>query len=184
LNRHSSDRQPIHLNGVEGFRMPPGLVKGSRMAAALTNRDITTLFRLLQRYGIPQRRIAAATGQAQSEISEILNGRQVTSYPVLERICLGLGIPRGLMGLAYQLPAARRTAAGADTMDSWEAARTLADTVDQLHEAMTTLTELFGDLELSALVWHLFNHAPSAAGRSPELTDDTASTAGPGTAPT
>jgi tetratricopeptide (TPR) repeat protein len=36
-----------------------------------------------------------------SEVSEILKGRQVMSYDVLVRIAEGLGIPRGLMGLAY-----------------------------------------------------------------------------------
>jgi transcriptional regulator with XRE-family HTH domain len=141
------------------------------MAAALAVRDVPTLFRQLQRYGISQRRIAAATGQAQSEISEILNGRQVTSYPVLERICLGLGIPRGLMGLAYQPPPTRQPATTDATMDTWEAARALADTVDQLHQAMITLTELFGDLEISTLVWHLYQQAPSAAGHIPEPSD-------------
>jgi transcriptional regulator with XRE-family HTH domain len=71
------------------------------VAEALVSRDIAHLFRFLQRRGVSQRRIAAHTGQAQSEISEILAGRTVTSYPVLERIALGLGIPRGRLGLAY-----------------------------------------------------------------------------------
>jgi transcriptional regulator with XRE-family HTH domain len=48
-----------------------------------------------------QRRIAAMTGQSQSEISEILSGRRVVSYDVLLRIADGLGVPRGLMGLAH-----------------------------------------------------------------------------------
>jgi transcriptional regulator with XRE-family HTH domain len=38
---------------------------------------------------------------SQSEVSEILKGRQVMSHDVLVRIAEGLGIPRGLMGLAY-----------------------------------------------------------------------------------
>jgi transcriptional regulator with XRE-family HTH domain len=67
----------------------------------LVSRDIAQLFRFLQNHGVSQRRIAALTGQAQSEICEILAGRTVTSYPVLERIALGLGIPRGRLGLAY-----------------------------------------------------------------------------------
>src|SRR5262249_27229648 len=48
-----------------------------------------------------QRRIASLTGQSQSEISEIIGGRQVMAYDLLTRIADGLGIPRGYMGLAY-----------------------------------------------------------------------------------
>jgi transcriptional regulator with XRE-family HTH domain len=71
------------------------------MRRALALRDIGTVFRLLQRHGLSQRRIAALTGQSQSEVSEILNGRQVVSYDVLLRICTGLAIQRGRLGLAY-----------------------------------------------------------------------------------
>ena len=66
---------------------------------ALADRDVAKLYRILQRLGMSQRRIAAATGQSQSEISEILAGRRVQAYDVLSRICDGLGAPRGLMGL-------------------------------------------------------------------------------------
>ncbi|WP_248959066.1 helix-turn-helix domain-containing protein [Sphaerisporangium perillae] len=72
-----------------------------QMRQALAVRDIATVYLLLQRVGISQRRIAALTGQSQSEISEILNGRQVMAYDVLVRIADGLGVPRGYMGLAY-----------------------------------------------------------------------------------
>jgi transcriptional regulator with XRE-family HTH domain len=51
--------------------------------------------------GISQRRLAGLVGQSQSEISEVLAGRQVGQYDVLTRIADGLGVPRGLMGLAY-----------------------------------------------------------------------------------
>jgi transcriptional regulator with XRE-family HTH domain len=71
------------------------------MRRALALRDIGTVFRLLQRHGLSQRRIAALTGQSQSEVSEILNGRQVVSYDVLLRICTGLNVQRGRLGLAY-----------------------------------------------------------------------------------
>src|SRR3954447_12455679 len=82
-------------------RIDPGLWQRSDMVAALGSRDVQTVFRLLQRHGVSQRRIAAMTGQSQSEISEIIAGRQVTSYSVLVRIADGLGIPRGHMGLAH-----------------------------------------------------------------------------------
>ncbi len=71
------------------------------MRAALAARDISTVYRLLRRVGVSQRQIAAMTGQSQSEVSEILKGRQVMAYDVLARIADGLGIPRGHMGLAY-----------------------------------------------------------------------------------
>ncbi len=41
------------------------------------------------------------TGQTQSEVCEILGGRQVLNVRVLERIADGLGIPRARMGLSY-----------------------------------------------------------------------------------
>ncbi len=71
------------------------------MKRALADRDISSVYRLLRRVGISQRHIAALTGQSQSEVSEILKGRQVMAYDVLVRIADGLGIPRGYMGLAY-----------------------------------------------------------------------------------
>ena len=71
------------------------------MRAALKARDIGKVYDLLQRYGVSQRRIAALTGQSQSEISEILAGRRVAGYDVLVRIADGLGMPRGWLGLAY-----------------------------------------------------------------------------------
>jgi hypothetical protein len=50
---------------------------------------------------VSQASIALATGQRQSEVSEIIHGRQVQSVSVLERIADGLGVPRGCMGLAF-----------------------------------------------------------------------------------
>lgn len=75
--------------------------QNGEMRAALAARDISTVYRLLRRVGVSQRQIAAMTGQSQSEVSEILKGRQVMAYDVLARIADGLGIPRGFMGLAY-----------------------------------------------------------------------------------
>src|SRR5687767_6338090 len=71
------------------------------VVAALSSRDVAALYKVLQRQGFSQRRIAAMTGQSQSEVSEILSGRHVVSYDVLVRIADGLGIPRGRMGLAH-----------------------------------------------------------------------------------
>jgi hypothetical protein len=93
LREHSAARRRDAL-GVEVWRQ-------AGMRAALAARDIGTVFRLVQRFGISQRRIAAWTGQSQSEISEIRGGRRVLSYEVLARVADGLGIPRGWMGLSY-----------------------------------------------------------------------------------
>jgi transcriptional regulator with XRE-family HTH domain len=79
----------------------PALWDEPEMRAALAERDIPKVYRLLNKSGISQRRIAELVGQSQSEISEILTGRAVISYDVLVRIADGLGIPRGWMGLAY-----------------------------------------------------------------------------------
>ena len=75
------------------------------MREALAVRDIGAVYRLLQRFGVAQRRIAALTDQSQSEVSEIIAGRRVVvSYDVLVRIAEGLGVPRGWMGLACSAP--------------------------------------------------------------------------------
>jgi transcriptional regulator with XRE-family HTH domain len=79
----------------------PDLLTSRGMPAALARRDITEVYKILKREDIPQRTIAALTGQSQSEVSEIIKGRQVMGYDVLVRIANGLGVPRGAMGLAY-----------------------------------------------------------------------------------
>jgi transcriptional regulator with XRE-family HTH domain len=79
------------------------LLAGATARHALAHRDITTVFRILRDAGVSQTRLAHATGQQQSEISEIISGRQVQSVALLERIADGLGVRRGWMGLAYDL---------------------------------------------------------------------------------
>lgn len=72
------------------------------MRRALARRDIKTVYRILQRHGMSQRWIAAQTEQSQSEVSEIVAGRRwVGNYDLLLRIALGLVLPRGWLGLAY-----------------------------------------------------------------------------------
>jgi transcriptional regulator with XRE-family HTH domain len=70
------------------------------MRTALAQRDIARVYKLLAAAGISQHGIARLTGQSQSEVSEILSGRQVKQVDVLERICDGLGAERGWMRLA------------------------------------------------------------------------------------
>lgn len=71
--------------------------------AALARHDFGTVYRVLvDEAGLSQRRIAGLTGQAQSEVSEIMSGRQVTTYAVIERIVTGLGIPAELAGVSWR----------------------------------------------------------------------------------
>jgi transcriptional regulator with XRE-family HTH domain len=72
-----------------------------RMRSSLANHDLASAYRMLQRHGVSQRRIAAATAQSQSEICEIMGGRRVISYDVLARVADGFRVPRGWMGLSY-----------------------------------------------------------------------------------
>jgi transcriptional regulator with XRE-family HTH domain len=81
---------------------------GREMREALARRDIGRVYQLLRRVGVSQRQIGICTGQGQSEISAIVNGRQVQAYDVLLRIADRLGIPRGYMGLAYSDDAVAR----------------------------------------------------------------------------
>ena len=71
------------------------------MRAAVTVRDFTRVYRLLQKIGFSQQKIAALTGQSQPEVSAIIHGRKVMAYDVLLRLVEGLGIPRGLAGLSF-----------------------------------------------------------------------------------
>jgi transcriptional regulator with XRE-family HTH domain len=59
------------------------------------------VYRLFKRLGVTQRQIAGLTGQSQSEVCEILKGRQVFNVLVLERVAGGFGIPRARLGVSY-----------------------------------------------------------------------------------
>lgn len=77
------------------------LLTGPAARQALARRDIGAVFRILRNAGVSQASIAHATGQKQSEVSEIISGRQVQSVALLERIADALDVPRGWMGLAH-----------------------------------------------------------------------------------
>ncbi len=84
------------------MRYPPLVINVTpEVRAALARHDVTTAYRLLIESGVPQRAIAAATGQSQSEVSEIRAGRKVFSVWVLERIADGLVVERSVMGLGW-----------------------------------------------------------------------------------
>ena len=84
------------------------------MRQALAARDISRVYRFLVAAGISGRAIGRATGQTQSEVSEILHGRRVMGYDLLVRIADGFGIERGWMGLAYSGPGAADAAGTSD----------------------------------------------------------------------
>ena len=100
----------MNVSHANAHEIDPAIWERPQMRQALSAATWPPSIGLLQRIGISQRHIAALTAQSQSEISEILKGRQVMAYEVLGRIADGLGIPRGYMGLAYDAssPRARR----------------------------------------------------------------------------
>ena len=104
----------MSIIGTGGSPVTPDVWEDREMRDALARRDVSEIYRQLRRRGISQRQIAASTGQSQSEVSEILKGRQVIAYDVLARIADGLGIPRGYMGLAYDGATAMRVASASD----------------------------------------------------------------------
>lgn len=91
----------MNIIGSGSSLVTPDVWNGREMRDALAERNVSEVYRQLRKVGVSQRQIAASTGQSQSEVSEILKGRQVQAYDVLLRIADGLGIPRGYMGLAY-----------------------------------------------------------------------------------
>ncbi len=76
------DKLPRHVD--------PSWWTRHELRAALTERDISAVYRFLHQRGFSQTRIAGLTGQNQSEVSAILtHGRQVHAYDVLARIADG-----------------------------------------------------------------------------------------------
>lgn len=67
----------MNVSHASAHDIDPTIWDDSQMRQALYVRDMATVYRLLQRIGISQRHIATLTTQSQSEISEILKGRQV-----------------------------------------------------------------------------------------------------------
>ncbi|WP_184810916.1 helix-turn-helix domain-containing protein [Actinophytocola algeriensis] len=106
--------------GSQSSSVTPEAWEDAEMRNALAAREVSTIYKLLRRKGVSQRQIAAMTGQSQSEVSEILKGRQVMAYDVLVRIADGLGVPRGYMGLAYDEVTAQRVADSRETPEAEE----------------------------------------------------------------
>jgi transcriptional regulator with XRE-family HTH domain len=99
----------------------PRVSENMDLRRAFAARDVSRLYQLLvDTLGYSQRHIARLTGQAQSEVSEILKGRQVLSYDLLVRIADGFGVPRGWLGLAYDESTIATQAASSDKVESIE----------------------------------------------------------------
>ncbi|GGP43403.1 hypothetical protein [Saccharothrix coeruleofusca] len=71
---------------------------------ALAHRDISSVYRVLVRHGVPPARIAALTGQPEVEVLDVVAGKAVEVYDTLVGIARGLGVPLGYMGLAHDEP--------------------------------------------------------------------------------
>src|SRR6266540_2503948 len=111
---------PAGADARQSHAVPGDAWEQPEMRAALAGREVSAVYRLLRKHGVSQRQIAAMTGQSQSEVSEILKGRQVMAYDVLTRIADGLGVPRGYMGLAYDEVTANRVVGTADGQQAEE----------------------------------------------------------------
>src|ERR671920_1578666 len=108
----------MNVTGSQDHPLSPEVWEEAEMKRVLVDRDISSVYRLLRRVGVSQRQIAHLTGQSQSEVSEILKGRQVMAYDVLVRIAEGLGVPRAWMGLAYdELTESSDPAVGEEVVD-------------------------------------------------------------------
>jgi transcriptional regulator with XRE-family HTH domain len=90
---------PVSAGPGRDEPIDPAIWQRDDMREAMSHHDIGAMFKILGRHGISQRRMAAQTGQSQSEISEILSGRKVVAYDVLARIADGFGVPRAWLGL-------------------------------------------------------------------------------------
>jgi len=72
----------LNTVGSQSSPVTPDNWERQEMRDALANRDVSSVYRQLRRVGVSQRQIAALTGQSQSEVSEILKGRQGRSSRV------------------------------------------------------------------------------------------------------
>ncbi|WP_328465579.1 XRE family transcriptional regulator [Streptomyces sp. NBC_00448] len=78
-----------------------GLLADSRLLTACAERDMGTLFRLLNHRGISTRRIAGAVDIGQGRLYEYMNGKsRVEKLVVFEQIADAFHIPGHLLGLA------------------------------------------------------------------------------------
>lgn len=78
-----------------------GLLTDQRFLSTCAERDMGSLFRMLNRRGVSTRRIAAAVGIAQGRLYEYMNGKsRVERLTMFEQIADALHIPGHFLGLA------------------------------------------------------------------------------------
>ncbi|MGQ0777117.1 MAG: helix-turn-helix domain-containing protein [Pseudonocardiales bacterium] len=94
----------------------PTLLERPDVRGFLAAHNFGAFYRVLCDNGWSQHGIAKATKTHQSQISEIIKGRQVIDYRVLVRIAEGLGIPRERMGLGCGAGSADGAYAGGVTV--------------------------------------------------------------------
>ncbi|GID29532.1 hypothetical protein [Paractinoplanes brasiliensis] len=80
-----------------------GSWEGRPIRDFLERRDVTAIFRFLHARGVSYGAIGGLVGISPNRAAEIArNLRQVTAYEVLERVAVGLRIPRAVMGLGHE----------------------------------------------------------------------------------
>lgn len=95
---------------LEPIRIPEHVWYEDSVHRSLCERRAGDLFRLAQKYGVSQMRIAAFTGQSQGRINDLIHGRRgnITSLDAWERIADGLNMPdRARLALGLAPKAAR-----------------------------------------------------------------------------
>ena len=91
MNRHATDPRDVVA----------GMVSDPRLLAACSERDMGTLFRLLNRRGISTRRLAAAVNITQGRLYDYMNGKsRVEKLVLFEQIADAFHIPGHFLGLA------------------------------------------------------------------------------------
>lgn len=104
--------------------LPDRLITDPEFVTACAGRRIGAVFRRARAVaGIGPARIARQTGLATSRVTEIMNGRDVTSMDVIERIADGLRIPGRMLGLAdraWETPSAPAEYRPVAVPETWE----------------------------------------------------------------
>ncbi|WP_221330117.1 hypothetical protein [Actinoplanes sp. L3-i22] len=119
-----------------------GSWEGRPIREFLERRDVTAIFRFLHARGISYGAIGGLVGISPNRAAEIAkNIRQVTAYEVLERVAIGLRIPRAAMGLGCE-----STPAADEYSD--DAAPPLTQLRTQLDEVLAASTVSTRQLEL------------------------------------
>lgn len=95
-----------------------GLLGDERLLHACAERDMGTVFRMLNARGISTRRIAAAVDITQGRLYEYMNGKsRVAKLTLFEQIADAFHIPGQLLGLARRRWEPASTTAGHDRTD-------------------------------------------------------------------